>query len=121
MAHLYYILIHIIMYLGVTLQLVFFVVRFNPIRIYLLSISLKIPSRKWKKNRQIQWPKDKGQTMIYKNTTQKNKDCSTRAPLKTGGERRCSGSESSSCLVLLLLLPNTDSLQQVEDNIRDCI
>ena len=38
----------------------------------------------------------KGQTTIYK-TYIKNKDRVTRAPIKTGGELRCSGRVGSSC------------------------
>jgi len=67
--------------------------------------SLKIPKvikiRKSKKNRQ-----HNGQKKKYKrtnndlqNTTLKNKDRATRTPLKTGGELRCSGRESSSCSI----------------------
>jgi hypothetical protein len=37
-----------------------------------------------------QWPKEKGQTTIYKHT-HKTKDRVTRTPLKSGGELRCSG------------------------------
>jgi len=33
---------------------------------------------------------DKGQTIIYKNSTKKTNDRVTRIPLKTGGELRCS-------------------------------
>ena len=38
----------------------------------------------------------KGQTMIAQHTY-KTKDRVTRTPLKSGGERRCSGRVSSSC------------------------
>ena len=39
----------------------------------------------------------KGQTTIYKNTTQKTKDQATQTPIKTGGELRYSGRIRSSC------------------------
>ena len=42
-----------------------------------------------------QWPKEKGQTTIYKHT-HKTKDRVTRTPLKSGGELRCSGRLRSS-------------------------
>jgi hypothetical protein len=70
---------------------------------------LKIPKgairiRISKKNRQ-----HNGQKKKYKRTnndlqkhTYKTKDRVTRTPLKTGGERRCSGRVSSSCSGLLL-------------------
>jgi hypothetical protein len=37
----------------------------------------------------------KGQTIIYK--TQKTNDQTTRTPIRTGGELRCTGRVSSSC------------------------
>ena len=46
-----------------------------------------------------QWPKEKVQKDKQRSTkhTYKTKDRVTRTPLKTGGERRCSGRVSSSC------------------------
>ena len=40
----------------------------------------------------------KEQTNDLQNTTQKTKDRATRTQLKTGGELRCSGRVSSSCV-----------------------
>ena len=46
-----------------------------------------------------QWPEEKAQKDKQRSTkhTQKTKDRITRAPLKTGGELKCSGRVSSSC------------------------
>ena len=46
-----------------------------------------------------QWPKEKGQKDKQRSTqhTYKTKDRITRTPLKTGGEPRCSGRDSTSC------------------------
>ena len=43
-----------------------------------------------------QWPKEKGQTTIYKTLHRKQK-IEQRKPIKTWGELMCSGSVSSSC------------------------
>jgi hypothetical protein len=46
-----------------------------------------------------QWPKEKAQKDKQRSTkyTYKTKDRVTGTPLKTGGERRCSGRVGSSC------------------------
>ena len=49
----------------------------------------KKPSDLKLKDKQKQWPKEKGQTTIYKNTIHKT--------TKTGCELRCSGMVNSSC------------------------
>jgi hypothetical protein len=47
-----------------------------------------------------QWPKEKGQTQIYKTLLiQLIKDQATRTSLKTRGELRCSGMVGSSCSI----------------------
>ena len=48
-----------------------------------------------------QWPKEKVQKDKQRSTKQtyKTKDRVTRTPLKTGGERKCSGRVSSSCSI----------------------
>jgi hypothetical protein len=55
--------------------------------------------RKSKKDRQTQWPKEKGQRDKQHSTKHihKTKDRVTRIPLKTGDEIRCAGRVSSSC------------------------
>ena len=45
----------------------------------------------------IQWPREKGQTAIYKTLHRKPKIEATGTPLKTGDKLRCSGRLSSSC------------------------
>ena len=52
-----------------------------------------------KEGQTTQWSKEKVQKDNQRSTkhTHKTKDRVTRTPLKTGGELRCSGRESSSC------------------------
>ena len=55
--------------------------------------------RKSMKDRQTQWPKEKGQRDKQHSTKHihKTKDRVTRTPLKTGGELWCYGRVNSSC------------------------
>ena len=77
---------------------------------WLICWTNQLPRRVWRyqrevirirksKNRQQQCPKEKVQKDKQRSTkhTYKTKDRVTRAPLKTRGELRCSGSVSSSC------------------------
>jgi len=64
---------------------------------------LKIPKGQsesiYRRTETPQWPKEKVQKDKQRSTkyTYKTKDRVTRTPLKTGGELRCSGRDSSSC------------------------
>jgi hypothetical protein len=95
-----------------TFRIVFFSQTMNNFFLYLIiacqfwkkSLKIQMYQRQGNQNPYIeeqttQWPKEKVQRDKQRSTkhTHKTNDWLTRTPLKTGGEFRCFGRESSSC------------------------